>query len=80
MSIFCMKLDFSTFFTDFSSGRFRCTIVSILKQKTLQRLLFFFQGNLVFRWGMPFSASVSENFTGVFLWDIGGNNGFSLKK
>ena len=30
---FCMKLDFSTFFTDFCGRRFRCTIVSISKQK-----------------------------------------------
>ena len=39
---FCMKLDFSTFFTDFSSQRFLCTIASILKQKTLQRFCFSF--------------------------------------
>ena len=74
-----MKLDFSTFFADFSRRRFRCTIASILKQRTLRRL-FFFWGNLVFRLGMPFPASVSKNFTGAVLWDISGNNGFSLKK
>ena len=59
-----MKLDFSTFFTDFSRRRFRCTIASILKQKTLQRI--FFRGNLVFRLGTPSFASVSKNFTGGF--------------
>ena len=75
----CMKPDFSTFFTDFSGRSFRCTIASILKEKTLPRLWFFFWGNLVVRWGTPFSASVSKNFTGAFLWDIGGNNSFSLK-
>ena len=59
--------------------RFRCTIASILEQKTFQRLLFFFWGNLVFRLGTPFSASVSKIFASAFFWDIGGNNGFSLK-
>ena len=75
--LFCKKFDFSTFFTDFSRRRFPCTIASILKQRTLQRLAFL--GCLVFRLGMPFSASVSKNITGAFLWDIGGNNGFSLR-
>ena len=54
-------------------------VASILKQKTLQRLLFFFPGSVVFRLGTPFSVSESKNYTGAFLWDIGGNNGFSLK-
>ena len=35
MSSFCTKLDFSIFFTDFSWRKMRCTIASILKQKTL---------------------------------------------
>ena len=39
----------------------------------------FLLGKSGFTMGTLFSASVSKNFTGVFLWDIGGNNGFSLK-
>ena len=66
-------------FYDYSRRRFRCTIASILKQRTLQRLSFFFWGNLVFRLGMLFSTSVSKNITGAFLCDIGGNDGFSLR-
>ena len=64
---FFTNLDFSTFFTDFCSRRFRCTISFILKQKTLQRLLFFFWGNLVsgIPMGYAFSASVSKNFTSL---------------
>ena len=61
MSLFCMKFGFSTFFTDFSGWRFRCTIAFILKQRTLQRLSFFFWGNLVFRLGMLFfCASIKK--------------------
>ena len=57
----------TNFFSKFCRRRFRCTIASMFKQKTLQRLLFFFWGNLVFRWGTLFSASVSKNFAGVFV-------------
>ena len=46
MSLFCMKLDFSTFLTDFSRRRFRCTIASILKQKNIA--LSFFWGEIWF--------------------------------
>ena len=63
---FCMNLDFSTFFTDFSRRRFRCTIASILKQKTLQRLLSFFWENLVFRLGTVFSASVLKKIQKIY--------------
>ena len=72
-----MKLDFATFFTDFSRQRFRCTIASNLEQKTLQRLLFI--GKICFFLRTPSYASVSKNFTGTILWVIVQSNGFSLK-
>ena len=80
MSIFCMTLDFFTFFTNFSRRRFRCTIISILKQKTLQCFCFSLGKS-----GFPivyafFCFSIKNFYRRVFLWDIGGNNGFSLKK
>ena len=79
MSIFCMKLDFSTFFIDFSRRSFRCTIASILKQKTLQRLLFSF-GEIWFSDGVRlFLHQYQKILPVLFLWDIGGKNGFSLK-
>ena len=45
--------------------------------KKIATSLFFFWWNLIFLWSTLFPASVSKNFTGAFLWDIGGNNGFS---
>ena len=66
---FSIKLDFAIF-TVFSGRKLWCTIASILEQKTFQRFLFFFCGNLVFRLGTPFSASVSKNYTGIFFCRI----------
>ena len=80
MSLFRMELDFSTFFTEFSRRRFRCTIASILKQKRLQRFLFFFWRNPVFRLGAPFSASVSKNFTCAFCGISAEIMAFPIKK
>ena len=68
-----MKLDFSTFFTDFSRRRFRCT----MKQKNWN--VFSFSLGLFLRWGTLFLHQYQKILLSLFLWDIGGNNCFSLK-
>ena len=48
-------------------------------QKKFQRLVFFICGNLVFRFDTDVEKGVPKQYTGVFLYDISGNNGFSLE-
>ena len=79
MSLFCMKLDFSTFFTDFSRRRFRCIIASILKKKHYNVFCFSFR-EIWFPIGHAlYLHQYQKILPALFLWDFGGNNGFTLK-